>query len=78
MKKWATMAEMHPGWVKLARLPRNVVMCPRCSSPRSHKEHNWRWDEDAGSWLCTRPSCMEQRRVVKLSAAQRMYAPIPQ
>jgi len=48
---------LHPGWNRLARFPPHVVPCPRCSSPRDTRDHNWRWDEDAGSWLCRRPSC---------------------
>jgi hypothetical protein len=58
------MSTVHPGWARLTRYPESVIPCPRCSSPRSHKAHNWRWDEDAGSWLCTRPSCMERGRTI--------------
>jgi hypothetical protein len=51
---------MHRGWDRLSRLPTHVVPCPRCSSPQDVREHNWRWDEEEGSWLCRRPACMER------------------
>lgn len=70
---------IHPSWLRLVKLPPNVIPCPRCSSPRHHNEHNWRWDEEAGSWLCTRPFCMEQlEKTTDISIWQRKYAPVPQ
>ena len=70
---------LHIGWVRLSRLPKTVLQCPRCKSPRSHKAHNWRWDEDAQSWLCTRPSCMDEpyQRRINRNVMQTLYAPPP-
>lgn len=68
---------LHPGWTRLLHFPMHVIPCPRCSSPQTHKDHNWRWDEEVGSWLCQRPSCKERGLIIKTSAWQRVYAPVP-
>lgn len=68
---------LHAGWVRLSRLPRDVVPCPRCNAPHTHREHNWRWDEDAGSWLCRRASCADPGIRQRVNPWMKAYPPVP-
>lgn len=68
---------LHPGWLRLIALPAKVVPCPRCSAPHTHKAHNWRWDDEVGSWLCRRASCQNPGITQRVNPWQRMYAPMP-
>lgn len=69
---------LHPGWVKLARLPADVVICPRCGAPHQHKDHNWRENAVTGETTCTRPSCIARGMPVRLTLGQRLYPPTAQ
>jgi transposase len=68
------MSTLHPGWDRLARLPADVVTCPRCGAPHQDKDHNWR-EDTSGATTCTRPSCLDRGRLVLINAAQRRYPP---
>lgn len=73
-----TSNTLHPGWDALARLPRDVVICPRCGAPHQDKPHNWLEDAVSGATTCTRPSCMSRGQAINVSAAQRRYPPTAQ
>jgi hypothetical protein len=69
------MPEIHKGWERLSHLPSNVVTCPNCGAPHTHKEHNWTESAD-GATTCTRPSCLERGTPQRVTPGQRRYPPM--
>jgi hypothetical protein len=67
----------HRGWDALARLPADVVICPRCGAPHQDKPHNWITHPN-GTTTCTRPSCLERGKPMDITVGQRRYPPTAQ